>query len=610
MLLSFSRSFGNSGYAGAHQNKLRHWSFGHCFVVIGFWRQRSLVSHQSSLHTLVSFVVGVSFALSIEYTDTMSITVPLSDGEKVNLCTNEGASAFFAANPKFLSVWTEQASQLVKNTDANRKGKSNSSNQLIVLYQLLGVMAESLSTSQLATLQVDEVQCLVDFVLTRFGEVSYAPTWRSTGTLCKPDQELLDSIVPWLKHAKFVQLMLSSGGFDTIAELVARDENNKPTMPIPEVTETILMITNNAILTLKGNSSTQAFSSKRHLMELEETGLLGQALRCLTVPVRHGSLSEYLQIVDLVESNTRLLEKRFVPGTRTGDILQGLLAGNDGWTTKSSNSNHEVIMKRLQGLAKLAIASKRSMSPEDYMELTRICRHCGKTGWELAKESDYKRLLPCSKCKVAFFCNKTCQRADYKEHKKTCRPILQPIQSKIMSFIQQNYVPIMTEIKETCVSNSLDKKDLFLEIDFMHSDDNGSSAAMNGEFRVILVTQALEGDCPDEPDWFYKGTDVYESNVALFRAGLRDHHNRMTPNHILVAYRGPEGNAGVYRVDCMSEKTGLHICSDEALDLFPLDSLEKKMKFVMLQSGQHPVGGESEEDLKKFIETFGGGMKV
>lgn len=533
-----------------------------------------------------------------------SIMVTLSDGQSVNLCTNEGACAFLAANPQFVSSFTEHASHIIQSSNANIKSSSNNK-KLVLLYQRLGVIAEFLTIEQLKTLQPDQLQCLVDFVKTRFGDVSCTQQWRSTGTLSKADQELLDSVVPWLKHAKFVQLMTSSGGFQVIGEMVARDENNKPIMPIPEVAETILMICNNAILSLKGKCTTQAFSNKRALMDLEETGLLGQALRCLTAPVSHGSLSEYLQIVDLIETNTVLLKNKFAPGTPTGDILEGLIAGKDGWTSKSSD-NHQQVMKRLKALHKLAILANESpSSPEDGIELSRLCRHCGKTGWELKKQDGYKRLLACSKCKTAYYCDKVCQQADWVQHKASCFRPLQPAQSMVASYVQQNYVAVMTKMKETCVDNALDKKDVFLAIDFMRDDQDISAS-----FHAAPVSQALEGDCPAEPDWFYKGTNVYGSNVALFHEGLRDHHSRMTSNHILVAYRASDGNAGVYRVDMVSEKTGFHICSDEALDLFPQDTLEKKMKLIMLQSGHEPVGGESEEDLKRFMDVCGEGTKM
>lgn len=478
---------------------------------------------------------------------------------------------------------------------------------------MLGAMAESLTTEQVVTLPTNEFECLVDFVKTRFGQVSFTLQWRSTGALSKPDQALLDSIVPWLKHAPFVRLMLSSGGFQVLGELVARDENNKPTMPSQEVSETILMMTNNTILTLKGKNSTVDFSNTRALMDLEETGILKEALRCLTAPVSHGSVSQYLQMVDFMETNTVLLQNTFVPGTATGNILEGILAEKDGWKhTRSINPpNHKLVMTRLQALQKLAIlASDSKCLAEKDLESMRICRHCGTTGLELKQQDEYKRLLPCSICKNAFYCDKACQQADSKQHNMTCQPNasrpMQPVQSLVMSFIQQNYVAIMTKIQQVCVENETEKKNVVLAIDFYDNTSHNTSS-LGGSFCVAPISQVLEGDRPAEPDWFFRGTSsvLYESNVALFHEGLRDHHACMTYNHVLVAYRGTDGNAGVYRCDVMTEKTGWHLCSDEALALFPQDSLEKKMKLLMLQSGHEPVQGESEADLQRFMEVFG-----
>lgn len=542
----------------------------------------------------------------------MAAMIKLKSGQNVNLCTNEGASAFFAAVPRFVSLWTERATRILQSAPLKKGTVSN--NKLIDNYHMLGAMAESLTTDQLTSLPTNEFECLVGFVTSRFGEISCTLLWRSTGALSKPDQALLDSIVPWLKHAPFVRLMLSSGGFQVLGELVARDENNKPTMPSQEVSETILMITNNAILTLKGKNSTVDFSNTRALMDLEETGVLAQALRCLTAPVTHGSVSHYLQMVDLMEANTVLLQNTFVPGTTTGNILEGILAGKDGWKhARRNHPNHMLVMTRLQALQKLAILARDSEDlEENNSNSMRICRHCGTTGLELKQQDEYRRLIPCSICKTAFYCDKACQQADSKWHNMTCQPNasrpVQPVQSLVMSFIQQNYEAIMTNIQQVCVENETEKKDVVLEIDFYKNNDHASNnATLDGTFRVAPISQVLEGDRPAEPDWFYRGSVLYESNVALFHEGLRDHHARMTHNHVLVAYRGAEGNAGVYRCDVMTGKTGWHICSDEALDLFPLDSLEKKMKLLMLQSGHVPVQGESEADLQRFMQVFGGG---
>lgn len=73
-----------------------------------------------------------------------------------------------------------------------------------------------------------------------------------------------------------------------------------------------------------------------------------------------------------------------------------------------------------------------------------------------------------------------------------------------------------------------------------------------------------------EPDWFYKGTDVYENNIRQFLVGLKDHFQRMTSNHLLAIARHPNGNSAVYRLQLMSEEGigARPIFSDEAVDAF------------------------------------------
>lgn len=533
----------------------------------------------------------------------MSAIMRMPDGRRVNLGTNEGASAFFAYNPRFVSSLTDQAKEVIA-SESDITGRSPRRNppiqgavvsDLVVLFNMLGVMAESLTPDQLATLDQDQFQCLVDFIKMHFTAVSGTTMWRSSGILSDSDQELLDTIVPWLKHPMFVKLMLTSNAFAAIAVLVARDQQGKPTMPDPKVTEVIVAITNNCVLCMEGISkmAETSLTLPNMLMDLERTGLLAQALRCLTVPLKHGgSISQAMQFLDMIEMDARLLKKKFTPGQKSGDVLEELLSGKDGWKGRS-NPNHSIVMCRLAALKKLAnMSNTKSWRPEEDVKLGRICRQCSKSGLELRNEDAEKRLLMCGKCKSTYYCSRECQKADWKEHKKMCNISIttkQPKENIIMSFIREHYEEIMTKIKHTCEKNEIEKKDVFVELDFykeIHAE--GLSPAMMGRFRVAPVSKCLRGNRRAEPDWFYRGSNVYESNVAMFRAGLQDHHQRMTENHVLVAFRGSDGHAGVYRVDMMSETTGFHILSDEALELFPQDTPEKRRKLEMLQGGRQP----------------------
>jgi hypothetical protein len=144
-------------------------------------------------------------------------------------------------------------------------------------------------------------------------------------------------------------------------------------------------------------------------------------------------------------------------------------------------------------------------------------------------------------------------------------------QNTIFSFCTNNYYDIMLQVDRiTTDTTNVDKKDLLLEIDLKADPQKGSAPALREppEFKVAPTRGYLEGTRPDEPDWFYKGSKVYEKNVRQVLAGIRDHHERMTSNHILVLARYPDGQTGIYRIHLMSETTGVPLFSDEALDAF------------------------------------------
>ena len=99
-----------------------------------------------------------------------------------------------------------------------------------------------------------------------------------------------------------------------------------------------------------------------------------------------------------------------------------------------------------------------------------------------------------------------------------------------------------------------------LEIDYY-----GDAPALRGEFKVNPTRGYLQDARPSEPDWFYKGTDVYNRNVRIFLAGLKDHYERMTSNHLLCLCRYSDGGSGVFRLQSMEAGTQQQMYSDEAM---------------------------------------------
>ena len=67
-------------------------------------------------------------------------------------------------------------------------------------------------------------------------------------------------------------------------------------------------------------------------------GLFAQALHCLTAPLTRLPIVQALLFLGLIETDTRLLKKKFTPGQKTGDILEGRLVGKK---QSQSLSSHE-----------------------------------------------------------------------------------------------------------------------------------------------------------------------------------------------------------------------------------------------------------------------------
>lgn len=188
-------------------------------------------------------------------------------------------------------------------------------------------------------------------------------------------------------------------------------------------------------------------------------------------------------------------------------------------------------------------------------------------------------LLSChtSRCKETYYCSKEHQLADWKMHKKVCHPPDRSLEKatkggqgdSILSFVIINYYDIMKEIVRITQEKGIDKQELVLEIDFFANKGSAPALRDPAEFKIGITSRYLEGDRPDEPDWFYKGTSVYDSNIKVFIAVLSDRYHRMTSDRLLTVTRYASGSSsGVHRLFLMTEVDGTPLFSDDALDAF------------------------------------------
>lgn len=173
----------------------------------------------------------------------------LPDGRIVNLMTTEGADAFIGVAPPFINSNLAQADEARKrlaNGNISKQERQRLQEDLMRSYLLLGYVANNASENvfQKSRAESGHISHASDI----FSSLSTSKRWTKTGVLQNYDQELLESLLCFMKHRIFVDRVLTSDLLNILATFCAGREGTD--MPCPMVTETILSIVNNFRVTL------------------------------------------------------------------------------------------------------------------------------------------------------------------------------------------------------------------------------------------------------------------------------------------------------------------------------------------------------------------------
>lgn len=92
-----------------------------------------------------------------------------------------------------------------------------------------------------------------------------------------------------------------------------------------------------------------------------------------------------------------------------GDFVSVMHFGTDGSSTTTTGDNARDAFKKMQKEGHVVAASAEITIPH------KKCFSCGTDG-----NTTPSPLLRCGKCHTALYCDRLCQRKDWKKHKKTC----------------------------------------------------------------------------------------------------------------------------------------------------------------------------------------------
>jgi hypothetical protein len=332
------------------------------------------------------------------------------EGRRLNIMTTEGADAFIhdgtrpyhssniaqCITPARATLVVDQSSSRNETTTTSQRRQATE--QLTQNYIMYGCLANSASTQVFERIPATELECLANHACNVFTQLTNNRKWIKTGVLQKVDKELLDCLIPHMKHLNFVTVALvpSTNLLGVIADLCAA---KTPGMPCPDFCDSILSITNNARLTLM----IAGWKKERTFKKLESTGILGQAIRCITCTqpsLPQDAIQGHLFILEVLMECPMLIQEKFQKGTRSGDILNNVLSGKDGY--KGGARRHELVMARLANIQKIANVTSHPPN-QDALLVGLMCRKCNKNSMEAEFQN---KLLVCGRCKQTYYCSK------------------------------------------------------------------------------------------------------------------------------------------------------------------------------------------------------------
>jgi len=493
--------------------------------------------------------------------DTCNVTLP--DGRKIDICTNEGADIFLQVpeNGQDFQFFTSNigTASMIR---SRKRLNANDKSKLTMIYFMVDSLSQY-STPGLFRSNVPqgEIEFWIDHVIIELKKLSTNQGWINTGKLEEHDAFILNQCISMFMHPVPVALAFEKNFFQVLSDFVVMRKITPSSLPCTDIAETIEILVSNTVMTCLYNFNNK-WTAEKVFKKLDSCGMLEQFIRVTTVPQFYDAISVMKTYEELIKCNS-FIKKAFKKGAPCGDVVHAILDRKDGHEQQRKD-----IFKRLETIASYV----ELMQPQSETNL-RICRYCNKL--EMSEEGQ-NALMQCSRCRMAYYCSRECQVADWKDHKKSCVAVTKAdtksndvSDQTVLNFAKRYYVDIMVELVDVCDENNLKKEDLLLELDFT-PNKRGRAPALKDppEFKIARSRGYFEGSRPNEPDWFYKKEDrnTYKKNIKKIILGLKDHFDRLTPSHFLCFVRNPTG-AACYRLQLMGQD-GKQWFTDEAVDAF------------------------------------------
>jgi hypothetical protein len=453
--------------------------------------------------------------------------VVLPNGRQIELRSKEGANEFIdAVGTAFISA------NLIATDDQ----------ELTLAYMMMITVIDDASPEKIASgIPESELRTFIEHTRDTLDTLSTDRNWLLSGTVSTKNETLFCAVASFSKNPSFLKIFLSNEGMEEVAKFYASRKKNDT--PSHRVAQSIIRLVQNALNTL----TREGLSHEKGFGTIEKTGLLGQFIRCVPVDPEYAA-----DIVICLQTCLQLVKKKLKSGTRTGDILDAVIAGKDGPINEKAKAD----LARLQTLARLSNDDSSGDKKDG-----KVCNHCVK-----AETLGGAKLMKCQRCKLTYYCSKECQVANWKSHKKMCKALsianLSPSaqktsQTTMWAFIKSNYFDIVKEIYRKTQECNVPKKEIMVEIDFY-----GDAPALRNKMQLWLTSDFFkESAFIDAPEWFR--TEMDKETVVRY---LREDYERVTSDGLLAVCRAGNGVVTVLVLHYPVANTRYQLLSDETVE--------------------------------------------
>mmetsp|Transcript_27215 Transcript_27215/g.66047 ORF Transcript_27215/g.66047 Transcript_27215/m.66047 type:complete len:489 (+) Transcript_27215:793-2259(+) len=463
--------------------------------------------------------------------------VTLQDGSTVDVCSEEGANAFLrqasSSNCDLISSTLKKIQKIY-----NKKKRLNRYDKGVLLSSWLlicGFISQADRDIFRKAIEDSEIQFWLEYVIEDIKKLTAKRTWQQSGTLGWLEDSALFSSSCMVKHAVPVVLAFESELFSVLADFVKACKGSGRGLPSEEIAKMITEIVHGAFVA-STNLFDHPWSAEKVFKKLEASGILGEFLRCMTVP-QPTMVDQVGFILNELASCPSFLRKKFKIGESCGDVLLAILEGKDG-----HRNTPATVTKGLQGL----FHSLQAITKPKCDEARSWCMHCRKA------ERSEAPLMKCSRCLFTTYCSKECQIADWKDHKKGCFPISKTDLKKktgaaemLQKFVEKHGDRVESTMIEECQRKGLKRHNMVIELDFMPNKD-GIIPAMSdspSSFRITSIHEIANAPRSKHP-WLSKvDKKTFDDIINLFQEKSKKKKEGFETFSVLYNYAGGIGTS-------------------------------------------------------------------